>query len=73
MRTILNNDREHGSRTPTRWVCLLVAVAVCLLRAPAAQAEEPTSKSVTAELKAAIDRARDRVFPALVSVVTVRE
>lgn len=55
------------------WATGLLALAVGSVGLANARAEEPKAKSVTAELKDAIARARDRVFPALVSIVTVRE
>ena len=69
------SSERSTRRPPVRVAALWLAVAltVCGSRAATAPAEEPTSKSVTAELKAAIDRARDKVFPALVSIITVRE
>ncbi len=66
--------KQAGRRSARICVfCMLAGVAVCPQMATTVRAEEPASRSVTAELKAVIDRARDRVFPALVSVITVRE
>ena len=62
-----------GPQSAIRKGMALFASIVMLAGIAPLQAEEPTHKSVTAELKATIDRARDRVFPALVSIVTVRE
>ena len=67
---------DRSTRQPSAWIAALwlaVALTACGLGAAAVPAEEPTSQSVTAELKAAIDRARDKVFPSLVSIITVRE
>ncbi|MCH8053118.1 MAG: PDZ domain-containing protein [Planctomycetes bacterium] len=74
MISTVSSDRSIR-RSPARAAALWLAVAltVCGSGAATVPAEEPSSKSVTAELKAAIDRARDKVFPALVSIITVRE
>ncbi|MCH8964667.1 MAG: trypsin-like peptidase domain-containing protein, partial [Planctomycetes bacterium] len=74
MSSSVTSDRStRRSRAPAAALWLAVALMVCGSGAATVPAEEPTSKSVTAELKAAIDRARDKVFPALVSIITVRE